>query len=126
MTELLQISIVVAFIYFVDSSVIFLYFCNDTGVPLTEELFIRLSTTHGRHSLAHGHLVVTNTLEKFKTADKVHLLSEAGRRVVYLEDGTLYLHLICIFEYRYGNQLSLVEQLTTRHYLCSSFCLLLL
>ncbi|XP_062516954.1 ubiquitin-like modifier-activating enzyme ATG7 isoform X2 [Corticium candelabrum] len=40
-----------------------------------------LSTTHGRHSLAHGHLVVTNTLEKFKTADKVHLLSEAGRRV---------------------------------------------
>ena len=51
-----------------------------------ETLFVsRSSSGHGRSSLAHGTLVITNTMEDFKMADKSRLITESGRKVCHAE-----------------------------------------
>jgi hypothetical protein len=48
--------------------------------------WLRSSSGHSRSSLAHGTLVITNTMEDFKMADKAHLITESGRKVWHTEE----------------------------------------
>jgi ubiquitin-like modifier-activating enzyme ATG7 len=58
---------------------------DSVGLPprlsLEFDAFDKSSSGHSRSSLAHGTLVITNTMEDFKMADKAHLITESGRKV---------------------------------------------